>query len=148
MRKHAFALFSGFSAAFTIFFMALIGEMSNDWILLMAPFGASCVLVFGLPNSPLAQAKNIVLGHLITTLVGLVMLNILGSSPLSLASGVGIGITLMLITETTHPPAGANPLLVMLTEQHWDFIYQTVLPGTVFLVLSAYLYKKIYIKFV
>ncbi|WP_375748122.1 HPP family protein [Vibrio sp. HN007] len=147
MRKHAFALISGFAAALTIFFMGLIGEMSTDWVLLMAPFGASCVIAFGLPNSPLAQPKNIVLGHLITTIVGLVMLNILGSSPLSLALGVGIGIALMLITDTTHPPAGANPLLVMLTEQHWDFVSHTVLPGSVFLVLSAHLYKKLYIKF-
>jgi len=148
MRKHTFALFSGTAATLTIFFMGLIGKMSENWILLMAPFGASCVIAFGLPNSPLAQAKNIVLGHLFTTLVGLVMLNFLGSSPLSLALGVGIGIAVMLITDTTHPPAGANPLLVMLTEQHWDFVYHTVIPGSVFLVLIAQLYKKLYIKFV
>ncbi|SEG75249.1 HPP family protein [Vibrio hangzhouensis] len=75
MRKHTFALTSGFAAALTILCMGLIGETSKDWGLLMAPFGASCVIAFGLPNSPLAQAKNIVLGYLITILVGLVRLN-------------------------------------------------------------------------
>lgn len=143
MRKHIFALTSGFAAALTILCMGVIGEMSKDWVLLMAPFGASCVIAFGLPNSPLAQTKNIVFGHLITTLVGLVMLNILGSTPLSLAMGVGLGITLMQLTDTMHPPAGANPLLVILTGQHWEFVYHTVLPGSLFLVLFAYLYKKL-----
>ncbi|MCG9752224.1 HPP family protein [Vibrio brasiliensis] len=142
MQKHTFAVVSGLAAALTIYLMGLVGEASDNWALIMAPFGASCVIAFGLPNSPLARPKNIILGHLITTFVGLFILNTLGSNPQSLAIGVGLGITLMLATDTTHPPAGANPLLVILTGQHWEFLYQTVLPGSLALVLSAYLYKR------
>src|SRR5512135_53271 len=49
-------------------------------ILLMAPFGATCVLAFGIPDSPLAQPRNIVGGHLLSSLIGLVFLALFGNA--------------------------------------------------------------------
>jgi len=66
-----------------------------DIALLAASFGASCVLVFAIPQSPLARPKNVIGGHLISTLVGLVLLVWLGASPLTMALGVGLAIALM-----------------------------------------------------
>ncbi|MBT1062710.1 HPP family protein [Bowmanella sp. Y26] len=108
----------------------------------MAPFGATMVILFGLPASPLAQPKNIILGHLLTTLVGLVVLHTWGMTPLSLSVAVGMAISLMLLTKTTHPPAGANPLVVMLTAQDWPFLIAPVLTGALLITLSGWLYHK------
>ncbi|MCX9564270.1 HPP family protein [Vibrio cholerae] len=103
--------------------------------LLMAPFGATAVLVFGVPDSPLAQPKNVIFGHLITAFVGIFFTQFIGVSPLSLALATGIAVSAMLLTKTTHPPAGANPLLIMLAGQSWTFLVTPVLLGAVLIVL-------------
>jgi CBS-domain-containing membrane protein len=77
--------------------------------LLVAPFGASCVLVVALPASPLARPRNVIGGHLIATGAGLCVFTLLGAGPLTLALGVGLAISAMLLTGTLHPPARANP---------------------------------------
>ncbi|CAE6897753.1 HPP family [Vibrio sp. B1FLJ16] len=107
----------------------------SDVALLMAPFGATAVLVFGVPDSPLAQPKNVIFGHLITSLVGVIFTQYIGVSPLTLALATGIAVSLMLITKTTHPPAGANPLLIMLSGQGWTFLVTPVLLGAILIVL-------------
>ncbi|MGL4753200.1 MAG: HPP family protein, partial [Aeromonadaceae bacterium] len=50
-------------------------------------------------------------------------------------------IALMLLTDTTHPPAGANPLLIMLTHQAWPFLITPVLSGAILLVLFGQAYR-------
>ncbi|CAB1261780.1 HPP family protein [Vibrio cholerae] len=104
-------------------------------VLLMAPFGATAVLVFGVPNSPLAQPKNVIFGHLITSFIGVIFTQYIGVSAISLAVATGLAVSAMLITKTTHPPAGANPLLIMLSGQGWSFLFTPVLLGAVAIVL-------------
>jgi CBS-domain-containing membrane protein len=111
--------------------------------LMMAPFGASCVIVFVLPDSPLAKARNVVGGHLISTGVGLVMLHIFGDSTWSIALSVGLSILLMQLTRTVHPPAGADPLVVMLSGAGWSYLFTPVLLGAVLIAISAYGYRKL-----
>ncbi|PAS17986.1 HPP family protein [Vibrio cholerae] len=101
----------------------------------MAPFGATAVLVFGVPNSPLAQPKNVIFGHLITAFIGVIFTQYIGVSAISLAVATGLAVSAMLITKTTHPPAGANPLLIMLSGQGWSFLFTPVLLGAVVIVL-------------
>ena len=121
--------------------IGVIGMLSSatavPW--LMAPFGATAVLVFGLPDSPLAQPRNVVLGHLLTSLVGLVFLTVLGPSWWSVALAVSTAIAVMQLTRTVHPPAGANPLVVMLSGASWSFLAAPVLIGSVAIVLIALL---------
>lgn len=101
----------------------------------MAPFGATTVLVFGVPESPLAQPRNVILGHLLTALIGVCFTEFVGVTPFSLAAATGFAVSAMLLTKTTHPPAGANPLLIMLTGQSWGFLLAPVLLGAVIIVL-------------
>lgn len=105
---------------------------------LMAPFGASCVLAFGLPDSPLAQPRSIVGGHLITALVGLLMLHFVGDFWWSEALAVGIALAAMQQTRTVHAPAGANPLLVMATQPGPGFLASPVLAGALVIVAVAW----------
>lgn len=116
---------------------AWLSEISGAaW--LMAPFGASCVLAFGLPESPLAQPRSIIGGHLITTLVGLLVLHLIGDSWLSEAFAVGLSLAAMQQTRTVHAPAGANPLVVMATHPGFGFLLTPVLCGALVIVGVAW----------
>ncbi|WP_027091891.1 HPP family protein [Cohnella thermotolerans] len=114
---------------------------SAKWI--MAPFGASCVLAFGLWDSPLAQPRNIIGGHLLSTLVGLVVYHGFGAGPVGMAVAVGLAIGLMVLTKTTHPPAGADPIVVMTSGSGWSFLFAPVLLGAIVIVLIALLFNNL-----
>ncbi|NOI31437.1 HPP family protein [Vibrio coralliilyticus] len=134
------ALMAGVGASLAIGMLAQLDRFSPGMAWLMAPLGATAVLVFGVPDSPLANAKNVVLGHLITALIGVAFLQSIGPSALGLALATGTAVSAMLLTRTTHPPAGANPLLIMLTGQGWDFVLTPVLTGAIVIVLLAHLW--------
>ncbi|MFC3885660.1 HPP family protein [Bacillus songklensis] len=129
--------FLGFCGGFlTIGILAYLTNMTSS-LLIMAPFGASCVLAFGVWDSPLSQPRNIVGGHLVSTSVGLALYHLFGNHPLVLALAVGIAIGLMVITKTTHPPAGADPLVVITAGSGWSFLITPVLLGSIIIVLVA-----------
>lgn len=134
--KHFLAsLLAGAGAFIGIICLAFFDHNVWDMAFLMAPFGATAVLVFGLPNSPLAQAKNVILGHVITAFIGVFFVQYIGVGVWQLALATGIGVTCMLFTKTTHPPAGANPILIMLSGQSWLFLLTPVLIGSIMIVL-------------
>lgn len=126
----------------TIFILGLLTHFTYT-PLLIASFGASCVLAFGLWNSPLSQPRNIIGGHFISTLIGLVVYHTFGNEPWSLALGVGLAISLMMLTKTTHPPAGADPIIVILGSYTWEYLFTTVLTGSIVIVLMALLINNL-----
>ncbi|RUT28095.1 HPP family protein [Paenibacillus zeisoli] len=116
--------------------LAILTEMGHGlWI--MAPFGASCVLAFGVWDSPLSQPRNIIGGHLISTLTGLLVYHLVGGGFLSMAIGVGAAISFMMLAKMTHPPAGADPLVVIMAGSSWSFLFTPVLIGAVVIVAAA-----------
>jgi CBS-domain-containing membrane protein len=129
------SIISGIGAFIAIGLLAFFDANLSHVVLLMAPFGATAVLVFGVPDSPLAQAKNVIVGHFITAFVGVLFTQYIGVSPLTLALATGIAVSAMLMTKTTHPPAGANPILIMLSGQGWMFLITPVLLGAIVIVL-------------
>ncbi|QZA81833.1 HPP family protein [Deefgea piscis] len=137
-----FVLISMLGAVLAIGITAWLSKNSGFYWL-MAPFGASCVLVFGLPDSPLAQPRSVVGGHLITTLVGLIMLYAVGDFWWSEALAVGWALALMQLTRTVHAPAGANPLLVMATHPGFSFLITPVLLGALSIVGVGYLINNL-----
>jgi CBS-domain-containing membrane protein len=143
MNRLTTALIAGFGAAIAILILSLLNNSQHAIVLIMAPFGATAVLVFGLPNSPLAQPKNVIFGHLITAFIGLIVMYTLGVSPYTLALATGLAVACMMISDTTHPPAGANPLLIMLTHQDWTFLVTPVLLGAVIIVITGKIYSSI-----
>ena len=135
------ALISGFGGFLVILILAGAADTAHA-ALLIAPFGASCVLVFALPQSPLAQPKNVIGGHLISSAVGLLVFALLGAHPWSFALGVGGAIALMQITGTLHPPAGADPIVVILAKAGWLFLFSPVLLGAVVIVIAGAAYHR------
>jgi CBS-domain-containing membrane protein len=95
------------------------------------------------PASPLAQPKNVILGHFFTALIGVIFITYVGVQPWSLALATGLGVTTMLLTKTTHPPAGANPILIMLTGQSWSFLFTPVLLGSCVIVVLGLVFNKL-----
>lgn len=138
-----FAIIAGVFSVICIGFLTWLNTLQNYGIWLMAPFGATAVLVFGIPNSPLAHPKNVIIGHFLTALVGVIFVSYIGNSTISIAIAVGLAITLMILTNTVHPAAGANPILIITTGQSWDFLIFPVLLGTSFIVLSAVIAKAL-----
>ncbi|QOS88857.1 MULTISPECIES: HPP family protein [Peribacillus] len=126
-------LIGGFS---TIFALILLTKITSA-VWLMAPFGASCVLAFGLWNAPLSQPRNIIGGHFVSTFVGLASYHFFGDEPWAIGLAVGLAIAVMMLTKTTHPPAGADPLVVMLGHYSWSYLFTPVLIGSVIIVLLA-----------
>ena len=105
---------------------------------LMASMGASCVLAFGVPDSPLAQPRSIIGGHVISTLVGLIILHTLGNSWWACALAVGLALVAMQQTRTVHAPAGANPIVVLMTGAPLSFLLTPVLAGSIVIVVVAW----------
>ena len=73
-----------------------------------------------------------------TALIGVVFVNYVGVGPVEIAIATGLAISLMMLTDTIHPAAGANPILIMQSLQSWDFLVMPVLIGTIFIVLFGY----------
>jgi CBS-domain-containing membrane protein len=91
----------------------VLGE--SDIILLIAPFGASAVLVYGAVKSPLAQPRNVLGGHVLSALVGVACYQVLGGETWLAASvAVATVIAVMHATKTLHPPAGATALTAVI----------------------------------
>lgn len=137
MNHYLSAVIAGVGASITIGFLLLVEANIENTALIMAPFGATAVLVFGLPNSPLAQPKNVIFGHLITATIGVIFSQYIGVTPVTLAVATGLGVTTMLISKTTHPPAGANPILIMIAGYGWSFLVTPVLVGSIVIVLMS-----------
>jgi len=105
--------------------------------LLIGSFGASAVLLFGATDSPLAQPRNLVGGHLVSAAVAVVVVALFGSSPVTMAIGVGLAIFAMNMTHTTHPPGGATALIGVQGAAGPGFILVPVLAGALILLATA-----------
>lgn len=111
--------------------------------LLIAPFGATSVLIFGVPDSPLAQPRNVIGGNFIAALVSLTLLHLFGAEPWTMGMAVATAIGIMQLTGTVHPPSGAVALVVMMTEPSWQFLLTPALEGSMILVLCAVVFNNL-----
>lgn len=136
------SLLAGLGAVLAV---GLVGGLSLQvgTPLLMAPFGASCVLLFSVPGSPLSQPMHVVGGHLLSTLVALTLRLALPNEWWAVALAVGLAIALMAAFRVTHPPAGADPIVVFAADPGFSYLLTPVLAGSVSMVLIAVLYHRL-----
>lgn len=104
------------------------------------PFGTSIVLVLGSPEVEAAQPRALIGGHLVASLVGLVVLMLAGPQPWAAALAVGLAMVAMHVTRTFHPPAGIDPLLIVVNAMPWSFLAVPVAAGAVTLAAFAYIW--------
>jgi CBS-domain-containing membrane protein len=106
--------------------------------LMAIPFATSIVMVLGSPKAEPAQPRALIGGHLLSTLIGLVLVKLCGPAPWAAALGVGLAMVAMHLTDTFHPPAGIDPLIVVTNNMPWSFLIAPVGIGAVVLALFAY----------
>jgi CBS-domain-containing membrane protein len=106
------------------------------------PFATSIVLVMGAPDAPPAQPRGLFGGHVVSAVVGILTVKLLGPQPWAAALAVGLAIVAMHVTGTFHPPAGINPLLIVVNNLSWPFLAVPVAAGAVLLVGFAWLWHN------
>ena len=141
------ALIAGFFSAFTIGVLTVLTYKSTLGYFLAGSFGSSMVLLFGFPESPFAQPKNVFFGHLITALVGVIFVNYI---PLpiyiNIALAVGAGIFFMILLNAVHPPAGGNPIIVIIGSVSYEYLINPIIFGCIIILLIAVLVNKYFLK--
>lgn len=113
-------------------------SVEQGYPLLIASFGATAVLIYAIPESPLARPKNVFFGHLISALVGVACSILLGHTWYSMAIAVTLAIVLMTVTGTLHPPGGATALICVMYSVSPDFILAPLMVGVVAMIVVAY----------
>lgn len=122
---------------------------ASDSLFLIGSFGATAVLVYGATNSPLAQPRNLVGGHLISAIVGVAMYKLIPDQAwLSSALSVSVSIVLMQITKTLHPPGGATALIANIGSEKikalgFMYVISPVLSGVIILLIIALIFNNI-----
>lgn len=117
--------------------------LDSGYPLIAAPFGATAVLVFGVPDSPLAQPRNVIGGNTIAALVAAVVVHFFGTDPWVMALAVATAIKLMQLTKTVHPPGGAVALLGVMSNVSWSFIFTPILIGSILIILCTVIYNNL-----
>jgi len=141
------SFFAGLFSMITISALTLLTYKTNFGIFLIASFGSSMVLLYGYPESPFAQPKNIFFGHLLTSFVGIVCL-ILVPVPLYilLPLSVGLGVSVMILFNVTHPPAGGNPIIVIMGSVSLDYIINPIISGTIIILIFGVILNRFILK--
>ncbi len=121
---------------------------TSDLVFLIGSFGASSVLVYGVIQSPLAQPRNLVGGHLVSAMIGVTIQKLIPdilwiSAPLA----VSLSIVLMQITKTLHPPGGATALIAVtgsatIKKMGYFYVISPVLSGVLILLFVAIIFNN------
>ena len=141
------SLLAGLFSIITIGILTFLTYRTEFGIFLLASFGSSMVLLYGYPESPFAQPKNVFFGHLVTAIVGLLFLNFVPLPIfLTIPLAVGVGVGLMILLNVTHPPAGGNPIIVIIGSVSFDYLLSPVISGSVIIIIFAIIVNKFILK--
>ncbi len=132
---------AGLGGALAIGVVSLLSVQTGA-LLIMASFGASCVLLFTVADSPLSQPANVIGGHMVSCSTALVLRCVLPNELWAVSLAVGVAIAVTALLRVTHPPAGANPLIVFQADPGIEFLISPVLIGSLSLVAIASLYHR------
>ena len=136
--------------AYITFQSTLAGSVYGLW--LAASFGSSVVVVFGYPENEFAQPKNVLLGHLLCALIGVIFVTLFKISQdrmiffLAVGLAVGLAVMLMMAFKITHPPAGGNTIVVMLAQDSFQFLIFPIMVGAVTIIIGGIIYNRFILK--
>ena len=138
---------AGLFSIITIGILTLLTYKTEYGIFLIASFGSSMVLLYGYPESPFAQPKNVFFGHVLTTIVGMIVLYFVPLSLyLTIPLAVGFGVGLMILFNVTHPPAGGNPIIVIMGSVSVDYLLTPVISGSIIILIFAIIINRLILK--
>ncbi|QID17672.1 HPP family protein [Nitrogeniibacter mangrovi] len=111
---------------------------------LVAPLGASAVLVFAVPSSPLSQPWSVVVGNTVSALVGIACVALIPDRIGGAAIAVALAIAVMMATRSLHPPGGATALLAVLSQAHSPaFALHPVALNSALLVIAGMAFHRL-----
>jgi CBS domain-containing membrane protein len=137
---------AAFGSAVGILAAALIAQWlapGLPGLQLIAPLGATAVLVFAVPSSPLAQPWPAIMGNTVSALIGVASVRLFGDVGLAAPLGVGLAIATMFLLRCLHPPGGASALLAVLTQADPAFAFNPVMLDTLIVVLAGVAYNRL-----
>ena len=141
------ALVAGLFSTITIAALTLLTYKTQYGVFLIASFGSSMVLLYGYPENPFAQPKNILFGHVLTTICGMFFLYFI---PLpiyiTIPLAVGLGVASMIVLDVTHPPAGGNPIIVIMGSVSLDYLINPILSGTIIILVFGIILNRLILK--
>ena len=121
----------------------------EDTLFLVGSFGASAILIYGVPKSPYAQPRNLVLGHTLSAIVGVSCALLLSEYPaIAAALAVSLALTVMHLTNSIHPPGGATALIAVIgSEQihqmYYWYVFTPIFSGAVIMLVVALLVNNL-----
>ncbi|MGE5380771.1 MAG: HPP family protein [Methylocystaceae bacterium] len=134
-------IISSLMATLTIGLLGFLTQHTG-YMVILPSFGATCAIIFITPTSRLARPLSIFGGHILTSIIGILIGRWCGSSWWALALAVGAAVLLMQSLDIVHPPAAANPLLIMLQGvTDWGFVITPVLVGSLLLAVITAAYR-------
>ena len=150
-------LLGGIGAGVTIGILAYITFQSilsdtTYGLWLAASFGSSVVVVFGYPDNEFAQPKNVLFGHLLCALIGIIFVTLFKISQdrtiffLAIGLAVGLAVMLMMALKVTHPPAGGNTIVVMIAQDSFQFLIFPIMVGAVTIIIGGIIYNRFILK--
>lgn len=135
---------AGFGALVGLAIAATVVALTGAQVWLIAPFGATSVLLYAVPNSPLAQPWSAFFGNVLSALAGLAVVHLVPPGLWIAPMAVAAGIAVMLLARALHPPGGAVALLVAVTPHpDWHFVLTPVASGTAGLILAALVWNRL-----
>lgn len=147
-KEHFWAFLGSFVGLGIIAYLQYGKLLESDFVFLIGSFGASCVLVYGVIESPLAQPRNLIGGHFISAIIGVTIQKLIPdilwlAAPLAVA----LSIILMQITKTLHPPGGATALIAVTGSTQiktlgYLYVIFPVLLGTLILFFTALFFNN------
>ncbi|MDE1566907.1 HPP family protein [Aquabacter sp. P-9] len=129
-------------AALAVGAMELAADLGETPISLI-PFATSIAVVMGMPDADPAQPRALIGGHVISSLIGLAVLWLAGPSYPAAAAAVGIAFFAMQATRTLHPPAGIDPIIIVLEQLSPTFLLVPVATGCALLVAYTYVWHTL-----
>ena len=123
--------------------LALIFTKPPTSPLLLASLGGSTIFLFGLTGAPAAQPRALFGGHLISSLIGIICYQLFSDAlwVYLLAEVLTLGV--LLLTQTVHPPAGANPLIMIQAHAGFSHLVVVVLLGVTILAVVAAVWSRL-----
>jgi CBS domain-containing membrane protein len=134
--------------------IALIGFLNrellsvSDNLFLVGSFGATSVLIYGVINSPLAQPRNLIGGHVLSAIIGVTISIFVKEVWLAAAMAVSLSIVVMQITKTLHPPGGATSLIAVIGSEKiktlgYFYVISPILSGVLILLVVALIFNNV-----